>query len=147
MFRWSPYPFLRITFVFILGILTSLYTNIQLPHTLVGSVLLLYAAMVIFTPKKHLFQVSPLLGLIGLLGVAMAGISSVSLIQRDHPTTPQAEEFGEYYTARVTQGAEPRERSYRAIITLESVVLSDSSGNHAKTPTCYWQRPDLSASG
>ena len=132
MFRWSPYPFLRITFVFILGILISLYTNIQLPHTLVGMVLVLYAAMVIFTPKKRLFQVSPLLGLIGLLGVAMAGISSVSLIQRDHPTTPQAEEFGEYYTARVTQGAEPRERSYRAVIALESVVLSDSIGTMQK---------------
>lgn len=131
MFRWVPYPFLRIAPAFILGILTSLYTGLQLPHGLVSSVLVLYAVIVIFTPKKRLFRVSPLVGLIGLLSVAMTGIVSVQLTQRNHATMSQTE-HGEYYTARVTQGAEPRARSYRAVIALESVVLSDSSGTIQK---------------
>ena len=134
MFRWSPYPFLRITPVFILGILISLYTDIGLPYALVGSFLVLYAAMVVFTPKKYLFQISPLLGLIGLLSVTTAGMVSVQLAQPNDsatPSTPLAQ-FGEYYTGHVRQGAELRTRSYRAIIALESVVLSDSAGTLQK---------------
>lgn len=128
MWKWAPYPFIRITPAFIAGILIGYYTNVTFPLWLYGLLLLFYLVLIIGTPRRYLLYISLPAGMTGLLLIFLAGSQHIIIRQENQNKLHIAnisESFG-YYTATVTEPPQRRDQVYRTIVSVSRLIQTDS---------------------
>lgn len=128
MWKWAPYPFLRITSVFIAGIVAGYYTDFTFPVWVSVLLLVLYSILVIATPRRYLLYVSLPAGILGLLLIFMAGAELIFTRQenRDELHIANLNEPFQYYTATVTEPPQLRDQVYSAVVSVKSLIQTDS---------------------
>lgn len=128
MLKWVPYPFLRITPAFMVGILTAYYTDFHVSLWLFGALLLAYILLVVCTPRQYLFYVSLPAGLLGLLLIFLAGFIIISEKQENntsHHIANIQEEY-DYYTATVVEPPQHRDKVFRTVVSVNQFIRTDS---------------------
>ncbi len=136
MFRWVPYPFLRFTPALVGGILLSVYTDISTSVGVTLCVIIAYAIAVVTIPAKQQRIFSAVLGMSGLLIIALIG--TIRVQQQDEARHSQHllryDKDYTHYVATVTAAAESRKNSWRTLAHITHVLPADSSQQHITTP-------------
>lgn len=128
MWKWAPYPFLRITPVFIAGILAGYYTNFTFPLWVYTLLLGFYFILVVATPRRYLLYISLPAGMIGLLLIFLAGTHLISERQENQNKLHigNTNETFQYYTATVTESPQLRDQAYRTVVSVNRLIQIDS---------------------
>ena len=136
MFRWVPYPFLRLTPALILGILVGLHSSIQLSAVVIALLVILYGVVVVASSARWQQRFSPLFGMVGLLIIAGGGIVRVNQhqVHRQENHLLQHQPPYSHYVATVTSDADERKNSWRTTARLAQVITRDSSGTLHYSP-------------
>lgn len=130
MFKWVPYPFLRLTSVLIAGILAGNYFHFEIPLSLLLIVAAIYTGFAFGIPKQHQYRWRNLTGFTGLLWLLISSWMYAQYRQdnqQDYHLSRIAYPYT-HYVATVVEPSEPRKNSYRAIVAIDYLVLQDSSG-------------------
>lgn len=131
MWKWAPYPFLRITPVLIAGILTGYHTNFTFPLWLYLVFLGFYLMLVIGTPRRYLVYISIPTGIIGLLLIFLLGTQLV--IERKENQNrlhiANTNETFHYYAATVTEPPQHKSHVYRTVVAVHYLIQTDSLHN------------------
>lgn len=137
MLRWVPYAFVRITFFFVLGILSAIYFGDFLAintATLLfgGSVLLYFLSKVILT-KRYFYSSSWIQGIfafacIYLLGYLNLTIQNESLLE-NHLLNYKGIT---HYAGVVDRPAEEKENTYKYEVEVQSVKIDSSAWKTTK---------------
>lgn len=126
MFKWVPYPFLRLTPAFIAGILLGIYFDLQVKWWYLAIVLSAYFLIAFLTPRKQQYQVSILLGMLGITCLVLGGFIRThqhSAINHQEHITHDTARIA-YYTARVIEPTSEKKRSYQTTIVVEKVLFA-----------------------
>ncbi len=128
MFKWLRYPFLRFTPVWMVGILTANLFNFSPPLSISLFVFLLFAALVLFIPKKQLFRWHTLIGFFGLLALFLTSCFYTQFRQaeRQPQHLVKVQEDFTHYVATVIEPAEARSNSFRSVVEVDYLLEKDS---------------------
>ena len=114
MFRWIPYPFVRIALFFVLGIILAIFRPEFVPGDTVP--FLFAGCCIVFfllTIMRTRINLNP--GIFGLTAIFLAGYLNVQLhrdgARADHILNTKAP--GSYYKAIITRPPEERAKSWR----------------------------------
>ncbi len=128
MLRWVPYPFLRITPIFIAGILIGNYASLSLSIAYYITLLLLYLVLIGATPKRYVFYISLPAGFTALSIIFLGGYFLMQAKQENrqpqHLTNVQ-HEF-DYYTATVLETPQRKSQVFRTVVSVNSLIQTDS---------------------
>jgi competence protein ComEC len=130
MFRWVPYPFLRLTPALILGVLIGLHYAVPVSVLATALLVVLYGVAVVATPARWQQRFSPLFGTAALLIIVGVGIVRVGQYRVDQQPNhlSRYEPAYSHYVATVTADASERSNSWRTTARLQHVLTYDSSG-------------------
>lgn len=125
MFKWVPYPFLRLTPPFIAGILLNIYFNFQINIWFFAVLLSVYALITFFTPRKYKYQTGTLLGMLGIIMLLLAGtIRTYQFSSINHPNHIMHDTAAiAYYSASVIEPTSEKKQSFQTSITVEKVFF------------------------
>ncbi|WPP49933.1 ComEC/Rec2 family competence protein [Catalinimonas niigatensis] len=136
MFKWVPYPFLRLTPVLISGILAANYLHWRLPLSLLLTTWILYTLLAFGIPKQYRYKWANWVGMAGLLWLFVTSWFYVQHRQDDR----QEQHLGNisipytHYVATVKEPSEPKKNSYQAVAEVDYLVQRDSVGVVRTTP-------------
>ncbi len=136
MFRWLPYPFLRFTPVFIFGILLAIHFSCRIPSWTLLLPGVLYAGLAYLIPARYRSACSGLTGLLGLLLLLLTAILYTNfrqVHQKIHHIV-KADTSYTHYIATVKEAAEKRANSYRSVLSVDYLLLADSSKQIKQQP-------------
>ncbi len=129
MFRWVPYPFLRLTPAFIAGILLNVFLDFQVAWWCLGIVLLTYIIITFLTPRKHYYKTAQLCGMLGITFLVLAGAmytgQFTAINHQEHIANDTAETA--YYTATVIEPSAEKKRSFQTTLSVEKILFSDTA--------------------
>ena len=129
MFKWVPYPFLRLTPSFIAGILLGIYFDLQVKWWYLAIVLSAYFLIAFFTPRKHQYQIGTLLGMLGIISLMLAGsigTHQYSAINHQEHIAHDTASIA-YYMARVIEPTSEKKQSYQTTIVVEKVLFANEA--------------------
>lgn len=135
MLRWIPYAFIRISFFFILGILSAIYWGQYLSNEhaiwVIGSSILLFIISKLFLVKNRFYSYSWVQGLLAFVAIFFIGYLNLNFhndaLRQDHLlhfTQVTA------YSGVVESPPEEKENTYKYDLTIDH-VQSDSSWKKA----------------
>ncbi len=129
MFKWVPYPFLRLTPVLMLGILAGNYSHWNPNQWLLLMILLVYTALAFGIPKKHQYRWRNLIGFIGILWLFVTGWFYAQHRQDDQQNAhlSQLEFSYTHYVATIVEPSEPKTNSFKAVLKLDYLIDQDSN--------------------
>ncbi|MEQ9442867.1 MAG: ComEC/Rec2 family competence protein [Cyclobacteriaceae bacterium] len=123
MFRWVPYPFLRIAPLFMLGIGVASWVNSQLAIFTFIITFLAYSAFTFFGNARSFSRLHPWVGSFAAFCLILLGI----IRAHQHDTTRQSDHLlhftdtADYYIATVIDHPEPKKNSYRVTLDIEHI--------------------------
>ena len=131
MFKWLPYPFLRFTPVFIVGILLAYHFNWQVPAYTLTPLAVFYVFVVFVVPRKYQYTWHPLTGFAGLLWLIATAYFYTNFRQADRSPSLIAHYNEDYthYVATVVEPSEARTNSFRTLALVDLLIRKDSSGH------------------
>jgi competence protein ComEC len=137
MFRWSPFPFLRLALAFIIGILVF-EVGVR-PYLPIGTLFLAGYLLGYWLHNKWLTGVSGLL-LVSFLGVSQAWIQNPTR-HADHLSNLDMYQM-QAYSGIVAGNEVEKEKYYRYDLDVNTVLLSDSSINTSGRIHIYVYKED-----
>jgi competence protein ComEC len=129
MFSWTPFPFIRIVFLFVAGILSGIYfpdiVPIDFATILIGLLGVLFIAIAYFRAKGKVKAVNP--GFIGLAVVFLAGYiqvyNSTDCFNPNHFI--HETDTIEYYQVTILRQAQEKENSWKIEAEVEAIKGKD----------------------
>ena len=137
MFKWTPYPFVRFTLAFIIGILCAIYFSSTFlnPLWLLIFMVVGFLALYLGTGRNFSPWISPLLGVFALFFLVFAGYYRIIKYRADknpHHIIHQKNNF-DYYQVVVLSTTETKGNYIRSRLEIKMINLEDSwisaSGN------------------
>ncbi len=123
--RWIPFPFVRIVFFFIAGILAGLHTKALFPEGLAPIILLVLVVVYLLVSAIAPNQWKIMRGTLGLFAIFVGGyvhlIQQTESFHNDHILNLKSPI--DFYTAALTKPCEPRENSWRVEARLRRVCI------------------------
>ncbi len=129
MQQWAPYPFLRITPVFMAGILIGYYTGLSLPWWVYTGLFLVYLLIVVVPARRFIVYTSLPTGMLGLSLIGLLGVQLIAEKQDKHHAlhiSKAAQPFA-YYLAKVQEPPQQRGEVFRTIVTAQAIIQTDST--------------------
>lgn len=129
MFSWTPYPFVRIVFFFVAGILVGIYlpeiAPINFTYILFGTLVVLFVAVSYLRSKEKINIINP--GVIGLSVVLIAGYIQVyhSTDYQNHDHFIHDTDTIRYYQAVIIRQAQEKENSWKVEAEVERVQFQN----------------------
>jgi competence protein ComEC len=123
---FSAFPFIRYTIVLILGIVTQLFLQTQIPILiyLIPSISVLYAIII----YKYEGKARSILGYLGLIFIFIIGYYNASqsnkILFSDHFSKIPSFDF---YQAKINTLVEDKPKTWKAVAQFEKIILGDST--------------------
>lgn len=124
MFRWLPYPFLRFTPFFMLGIASASQVDSVVAISALLILFLAYSLHCFFLPKRALLQYHPITTFAASIILILLGI----LRAQQHDSSRKANHLlhftdtADYYIATVVDHPKPKKNSYQTTVEVDYVV-------------------------
>ncbi len=137
MLRWVPYAFVRITFFFVLGILSAIYFGVFLTISqallLFGVSAFLYLLSKFFLTKQYFYSSSWVQGIFAFAAIYLLGYLNLTIqnesLQDDHILHYKGIT---HYSGVIDRPAEEKENTYKYEVEIESVKTDSSNWKAAK---------------
>lgn len=128
MWKWAPYPFLRITPALITGILIGYYKDLSLPLWTYAGLFIVYLLIVFIPPRRYLVYTRLPAGIVGLLLIGLLGAQLIIEKQDKHHSLhlSKVEEPFQYYLATVSEPPQRRGEIFRTVISAQALIQTDS---------------------
>ena len=148
MFRWLPYPFLRFTPFFILGIGLAQYVTTELAiGTLVG-LFLAYCVATFLLPKMLFSRYHPVIALVAVTILVLLGI----LRTQQHDESSRTDHLlhftdtADYYIGTVVEYPEQKKNSYKTTLSIDYVFSADEGKSSPLTAEVNIYQPKADSS-
>ncbi len=128
MFRWVPYPFLRFTPVFAVGVVLGIFTKFAVLSYVFLTVFFVYGCLVLFSPKKYFYLLNIPIGIVAITSILISGW----FISYQHDERHQANHLTHHkafthYEAVVTENPQEKDKYYQITVSVVKILASDSS--------------------
>ncbi len=141
MFRWLPYPFLRFTPFFILGIALAQYVTTELAIASLVSLFLTYCVATFLLPKVIFSRYHPVVALVAATILVLLGILRTQQTdesrQDDHLL--HFTDTADYYVATVIDYPEPKKNSYKNTLDIDFVFSTEGQKNPLTAEVIVYQ--------
>lgn len=137
MLRWVPYAFVRITFFFVLGILSAIYFSDLLAFNtallLFGGSSLLYFLSKLLLTRRYFYSSSWVQGLFAFASIYLLGYLNLTIQNESRLDDHLLHYQGiTHYSGVVDRPAEEKENTYKYEVEVHSVKTDSSSWHAAK---------------
>nr|WKN34337.1 ComEC/Rec2 family competence protein [Tunicatimonas sp. TK19036] len=126
MFRWVPYPFLRITPLLLLGVGIAKWVRIEWAVMLLAIAFLIFSVLRFFIGNRTFSKYHFWVGSVAALCILFLGIIRTHQHDSSHNPTHfiHHNDTIDYYIATVTDHPEPKKNSYQVELNVEYVFLN-----------------------
>jgi competence protein ComEC len=133
MFRWLPYPFLRFTPFFILGIGLAQYSTTELVVASLVGLFLTYCVATFFLPKILFSRYHPVIAFVAVTILVLLGILRTQQYDESSRTDHLLHftDTADYYVGTVVDYPEPKKNSYKTKLEVDFVF---SAGDDQVVP-------------